>query len=105
MNAVAVCTMYQLGVFWVIFVPICIACNDCWAYFSGKLLGKTPLIKLSPNKTVEGFVGGALATLIMILCFCSTIFNYKRFTCINHRLDTYMFEQIECTNLDSLQVF
>lgn len=30
----------------------------------GKLFGRTPLIKLSPKKTVEGFVGAFICTLI-----------------------------------------
>lgn len=30
---------------------------------AGKLCGRTPLIKLSPKKTWEGFVGGALGTM------------------------------------------
>lgn len=30
---------------------------------AGKLCGRTPLIKLSPKKTWEGFIGGALGTM------------------------------------------
>lgn len=30
----------------------------------GKLFGKTPLIKLSPKKTVEGFVGAFICTIL-----------------------------------------
>ncbi len=39
--------------------------SDTFAYFTGKLIGKTPLIKkVSPNKTVEGSIGGVVfATL------------------------------------------
>lgn len=82
-----------------------IGCNDCMAYFCGRSFGKTPLIKLSPNKTLEGFIGGGIFTFIMIFCFTSTIFYYKRFTCINYRMNTLPFEPIECSNIDSLQVF
>ena len=92
MNIAAAHAFYQLGVFWDVFVPMVIACNDCWAYFCGRTFGRTPLIKLSPNKTLEGFVGGAVATFIMIFAFLSTIFYYRRFTCINYRLDTLLFE-------------
>ena len=31
---------------------------------AGFYFGRTPLIKLSPKKTWEGFVGGALLTLV-----------------------------------------
>lgn len=94
LNCVASQMFYQLGVFWVIFVPIVIACNDCWAYLTGITFGKTLLIKLSPNKTLEGFIGGAIATFIQIFTFTGTIFTYERFSCINHRINTLPFEQI-----------
>lgn len=34
------------------------------AYMFGFFFGKTPLIKLSPKKTWEGFIGGAVSTII-----------------------------------------
>ena len=40
-----------------------IICNDIMAYMFGFFFGKTPLIKLSPKKTWEGFIGGAVATI------------------------------------------
>jgi phosphatidate cytidylyltransferase len=95
----------QIGMFWVVAVPITIAANDTWAYLVGRTFGRTPLISLSPNKTLEGFLGGALFTFVMILIFCQTIFQYKRFTCISQRLNPGWFEQILCTNEDSQQVF
>ena len=39
--------------------------NDSFAYFCGKLFGKHKLIEISPNKTVEGFVGASIFTLIL----------------------------------------
>lgn len=55
-------------------------CNDVFAYIWGKIecvrdvwllitlsgitVGRTPLIKLSPKKTVEGFVGAFFSTLL-----------------------------------------
>ncbi|KAG0436946.1 Phosphatidate cytidylyltransferase 1 [Dictyocoela muelleri] len=38
--------------------------NDIAAYLVGKSIGKTQLIKLSPKKTVEGFIGASIATFI-----------------------------------------
>ena len=41
-----------------------IVINDIAAYFFGFFFGKTPLIKLSPKKTWEGFIGASVATVI-----------------------------------------
>ena len=42
-----------------------ITINDIGAYMVGFFGGKTPLTKLSPKKTREGFVGGGIITLIL----------------------------------------
>lgn len=40
--------------------------SDSFAYFVGKGMGKTPLfISVSPKKTIEGFAGGLIASLIL----------------------------------------
>ena len=44
--------------------------TDTGAYFVGRKFGRHPLAKsISPNKTVEGFVGGYLAGLAVLLLF------------------------------------
>ena len=49
-----------LGVF------VLIWSNDTFAYLTGMSIGKHKLIeRISPKKTIEGFVGGVLATLII----------------------------------------
>lgn len=48
-----------LGIFILVWV------NDSFAYLIGKNFGKTKLLKrISPNKTVEGFLGGMLFTFL-----------------------------------------
>lgn len=42
--------------------------NDTMAYLVGSLIGKTPLSKVSPKKTIEGTVGGALLAVLIIGC-------------------------------------
>ncbi|NNC81498.1 MAG: phosphatidate cytidylyltransferase [Acidimicrobiales bacterium] len=37
---------------------------DVGAFFAGKSMGHTPLTAVSPNKTVEGLIGGALVSLL-----------------------------------------
>jgi phosphatidate cytidylyltransferase len=41
--------------------------NDTMAYIVGSLIGKTPLTKISPKKTWEGTIGGALLCVATIL--------------------------------------
>eukprot|EP00475_Leptophrys_vorax_P014319 TRINITY_DN2070_c0_g2_i3.p1 TRINITY_DN2070_c0_g2~~TRINITY_DN2070_c0_g2_i3.p1 ORF type:complete len:431 (+),score=114.21 TRINITY_DN2070_c0_g2_i3:28-1320(+) len=55
--------MYQ-GIIWFILPALLVVANDCWAFFFGKLFGRTPLIQLSPKKTWEGFIGATLATFV-----------------------------------------
>src|SRR6185437_9642459 len=40
--------------------------NDTMAYIVGSFIGKTPLSKISPKKTWEGTIGGALLCIITI---------------------------------------
>lgn len=59
------------GLIW-FFVPASLViCNDVMAYICGKAFGKTPLIKLSPKKTMEGFVGAFFCTLLFALVVSS----------------------------------
>ena len=47
-------------------VPVSmIIINDVMAYMFGFFFGRTPLIKLSPKKTWEGYLGGGVATVMM----------------------------------------
>ena len=63
-----------------IFKPLLVLCffmliwsNDVSAYFIGKKFGKTPLAKsISPKKTVEGFLGGFVGSILVAL-LCSFI--------------------------------
>lgn len=54
------------GQWWLMYLIVVTKSSDLGAYFVGKLLGKKPLApKISPNKTLEGFFGGLLASLIV----------------------------------------
>ena len=57
-------TVQEYGLGWVLFPAFLVIVNDTMAYVFGVLMGKTKLIpKLSPKKTVEGFVGAGLSTV------------------------------------------
>ena len=55
-----------------ILVLTCIWMTDSGAYFVGKLIGKRKLSSLSPNKTIEGSIGGLLLGAILF-SFLATI--------------------------------
>lgn len=49
-------------------ILLLIWCNDMMAYFTGRWLGSRPLYKIiSPNKTLEGFIGGLILTVLLSL--------------------------------------
>ena len=62
------------GYFWMVITNGSVMINDIMAFVFGKTMGKTPLIKLSPNKTVEGFVGGGLSTCVFAIWVSQLIF-------------------------------
>lgn len=50
----------------ILFMMIVVQISDVLQYVFGKLWGKRPIVpKLSPNKTVEGFVGGLLSASLV----------------------------------------
>lgn len=54
------------GVFFILFAMLSAWGTDSFALFSGKLFGKHKLCpKVSPNKTVEGAIGGVIGTVIL----------------------------------------
>ncbi|KAI9275802.1 phosphatidate cytidylyltransferase [Phascolomyces articulosus] len=52
------------GVSWFVFPSLMVVCNDMAAYGWGRWRGRTPLFRLSPNKTLEGFIGAVVMTMI-----------------------------------------
>jgi phosphatidate cytidylyltransferase len=59
---------FQEGVYnyrWIVGLMLLVIVNDVFAYFTGRFLGRTKLMeRISPKKTVEGFVGGAVFTML-----------------------------------------
>ena len=52
------------GIFWFLVPVSLVIVNDIMAYVCGITMGRTPLIEVSPKKTVEGFVGAWIFTAI-----------------------------------------
>lgn len=56
----------SLGIKTIIFVVVVTELNDVFQYLMGKFFGKHKITpSISPNKTVEGFIGGVLLTVIL----------------------------------------
>merc|ERR1719376_609488 len=62
-------TLFSGGMIYYVNAMIIITINDICAYYVGFFCGKRPLIKLSPKKTLEGYVGGGLLTLVIRTLF------------------------------------
>jgi phosphatidate cytidylyltransferase len=54
------------GRFWLIFAVVGVFGSDVGAYYTGKNLGRHRIApKLSPKKTVEGFIGGICLSIVL----------------------------------------
>lgn len=69
------------GLIWFWVPASLVICNDCFAYIWGKTIGRTPLIKLSPKKTVEGFVGAFISTLIFAVLWGTYFARFDYMIC------------------------
>ena len=58
-----VCSL-MLGNGMIIFIIFSIWVNDTMAYITGSFFGKTPFSKISPKKTWEGTIGGAILCVV-----------------------------------------
>lgn len=69
------------GMFWFLFPVSCVVHNDVWAYACGKLFGKTQLLALSPRKTLEGFLGSWVMTMVWGVWFSGFMCRFPAFVC------------------------
>ncbi|XP_043677160.1 phosphatidate cytidylyltransferase, photoreceptor-specific isoform X3 [Vespula pensylvanica] len=69
------------GLIWFIVPVSMIVINDVMAYMFGFFFGRTPLIKLSPKKTWEGFIGGGISTVFLGLLMSYVMCQYRYFIC------------------------
>lgn len=60
----------KAGAYLLLAVMALVWCADSGAYFTGRAIGKTPMIpRVSPQKTLEGLAGGLLLALIALIIF------------------------------------
>ncbi|TFK21973.1 phosphatidate cytidylyltransferase [Coprinopsis marcescibilis] len=84
------------GLIWFWVPASLVICNDCFAYIWGKTIGRTPLIKLSPKKTVEGFIGAFWSTLIFAVLWGTYFMRFQYMICPVHDLGVNAFTSIAC---------
>jgi len=69
--------------FLLFFLIAYIALSDIGGYFCGKLFGKRKILpNISPNKTLEGYIGGFLISFTAILLTYEKFFNETLFTTV-----------------------
>ncbi|KAL5713517.1 phosphatidate cytidylyltransferase [Ranunculus cassubicifolius] len=76
------------GIFWFLLPASLIVINDISAYICGFFVGRTPLIKLSPKKTWEGFIGGSVATIFSAFVLANIMGHFQWLTCPRKDLST-----------------
>lgn len=85
------------GIFW-FFVPAALVItNDIFAYLCGITFGRTPLIKISPKKTVEGFVGAWICTIGMGILLCHLLIRFQYFICPISDIGINAWSDFSCT--------
>ncbi|KAF9130620.1 hypothetical protein BGW39_002850 [Mortierella sp. 14UC] len=84
------------GLIWFFLPASLVIANDIWAYIFGFFMGRTPLIKLSPKKTVEGFVGGWVMTIVFGMLFATFLLKYPYMICPVKDLRASAFSGLTC---------
>ncbi|KAK4554007.1 phosphatidate cytidylyltransferase [Recurvomyces mirabilis] len=84
------------GMIWFFLPVMLVITNDIFAYICGITFGRTQLIKLSPKKTVEGFVGAWICTIILGFALTNILMRYKYFICPVNDLGANIFTGLEC---------
>ncbi len=69
------------GLFWFLLPAALVITNDIFAYLCGITFGRTPLISISPKKTMEGFIGAWICTAIFSILLCRILINWSYVTC------------------------
>lgn len=73
-NLMIIIRNYSVDLF--IYLFIITSFTDAFALFTGKLIGKHQLAeKISPNKTIEGFIGGTLMGTTVGIIYYLTVIN------------------------------
>mmetsp|Transcript_11905 Transcript_11905/g.15176 ORF Transcript_11905/g.15176 Transcript_11905/m.15176 type:complete len:255 (+) Transcript_11905:220-984(+) len=95
-------TFIRGGRWWLYFGLLSVALNDSSAYFVGRFFGKHHLIGLSPNKTIEGFIGGCIGNVLVCWLTAKHFLQGDFWQCPPGRLDTGLFEDWTCNSVSTV---
>ncbi|KAH8551375.1 cytidylyltransferase family-domain-containing protein [Umbelopsis sp. PMI_123] len=84
------------GMIWFVLPTSLVICNDIFAYICGFFWGKTQLIQLSPKKTVEGFVGAWICTLIFGFLWTILLMQFDYMICPVKDLGVSAWSNVTC---------
>ncbi|KAL2173063.1 cytidylyltransferase family-domain-containing protein [Thermothelomyces heterothallicus CBS 202.75] len=84
------------GMIWFFLPAALVITNDIFAYICGITFGRTQLIKLSPKKTVEGFVGAWIMTVLFGIILTNLLLRSKYFICPATNLGANIFTGLNC---------
>ncbi|RMZ82518.1 hypothetical protein DV737_g1959, partial [Chaetothyriales sp. CBS 132003] len=85
------------GMIWFFLPTSLVIINDIFAYICGITFGRTPLIKISPKKTVEGFVGAWICTILFGFLLTNILVRYSYFICPVNDLGANLWTGLQCT--------
>lgn len=86
------------GIIWFLIPAVAVILNDCWAYVFGLTFGRTKLIDLSPKKTLEGFLGGLVGTMLSmrLVVFLASWWPFNFLYCPHYEISLVPFEFKTC---------
>lgn len=85
------------GMIWFFLPASLVITNDIFAYICGITFGRTPLIKISPKKTMEGFIGAWICTIIIGFGLTNVLIRSQYFICPVNDLGANLYTGLECT--------
>ncbi|KAI5265885.1 phosphatidate cytidylyltransferase [Aureobasidium subglaciale] len=84
------------GMIWFFLPAALVITNDIFAYICGITFGRTQLIKISPKKTVEGFLGAWIFTIIFAFGLSNILMRYDYFICPVNDLGANVWTGLKC---------
>ena len=88
---------------WWYWWPVCsVTVNDVCAYFAGLSFGKHHLLSLSPNKTIEGFIGGFLGNILVTYLLTPYLLRRDFWKCAPEHFNYGLFEEYSCETISPI---